>query len=123
MAIFSVCSTPGCNELTETVGLCQKCTIKKKPNPTGEKSPTVLKWMNSARFRNRRKSWITGKCCAICRDEGRPLARATVLEHKIAHQGDYDLFWDEDNWQPACKSCANRKTASQDGGFGNIRRG
>nr|WP_292832122.1 HNH endonuclease signature motif containing protein [Mesorhizobium sp.] len=28
------------------------------------------------------------------------------------------LFWDRSNWQPLCKPCHDRKTATSDGGFG-----
>ncbi|WP_144469068.1 HNH endonuclease signature motif containing protein, partial [Bacillus pumilus] len=35
------------------------------------------------------------------------------------HKGDKKLFWDSSNWQPLCASCHNRKTAKEDGGFGN----
>ena len=30
---------------------------------------------------------------------------ATVIDHKIPHKGDYDLFWNQDNWQSLCASC------------------
>ncbi|WP_320176713.1 HNH endonuclease [Roseovarius pacificus] len=30
---------------------------------------------------------------------------ATVVDHKIPHRGDRDLFWDQDNWQPLCTNC------------------
>ncbi|MFA6100484.1 MAG: HNH endonuclease signature motif containing protein [Patescibacteria group bacterium] len=53
--------------------------------------------------------------CAAC---GRDRA-ATVVDHKEPHKGDYELFWDEDNWQGLCASCHNRKTAAEDGGLGN----
>lgn len=37
--------------------------------------------------------------CARC---GR---RADLVDHKIPHRGDRDLFWDKSNWQPLCTSC------------------
>jgi 5-methylcytosine-specific restriction enzyme A len=30
---------------------------------------------------------------------------ATIVDHKIPHKGDYDLFWNQDNWQSLCASC------------------
>ena len=30
---------------------------------------------------------------------------ATVVDHIKPHKGDYDLFWDESNWQSLCKHC------------------
>ena len=44
---------------------------------------------------------------------------ATVVDHRIPHRGDVALFWDECNWQAMAKPCHDRKTASEDGGFGN----
>lgn len=32
------------------------------------------------------------------------------------------LFWDSANWQAMNKECHDRKTASEDGGFGNAKR-
>jgi len=29
------------------------------------------------------------------------------------------LFWDRNNWQSMAKACHDRKTAAEDGGFGN----
>lgn len=30
---------------------------------------------------------------------------ATVVDHKIPHRGDMNLFWDSGNWQSLCKPC------------------
>jgi len=51
--------------------------------------------------------------CAACRREV-----ATVVDHIRPHKGDHDRFWDAQNHQPLCKSCHDRKTATEDGGFG-----
>lgn len=29
------------------------------------------------------------------------------------------LFWDKSNWMALCKPCHSRKTAKENGGFGN----
>ncbi|WP_400245601.1 HNH endonuclease [Niallia sp. JL1B1071] len=42
------------------------------------------------------------------------LEKATVVDHIVPHRGDQDLFWDETNWQPLCKSCHDRKTMTED---------
>lgn len=39
--------------------------------------------------------------CAYCQREGR-ITAATVVDHRIPHRGDADLFWDETNWQALC---------------------
>jgi 5-methylcytosine-specific restriction protein A len=45
--------------------------------------------------------------------------QATVVDHIKPHQGDPELFWDSENLQALCAPCHSRKTASEDGGFGN----
>jgi 5-methylcytosine-specific restriction protein A len=61
--------------------------------------------------------------CEEC-DEGRKrLTAATVVDHKMPHRGDRALFWDSSNWQSMAKACHDRKTAREDGGFGNAVRG
>lgn len=56
--------------------------------------------------------------CEECVRLGR-VRQATVVDHKIPHKGDKNLFWDRNNWQAMAKQCHDRKTAKQDGGFGN----
>lgn len=55
--------------------------------------------------------------CVHCGARGRTV-EAKVVDHVIPHKGDMTLFWDTSNWQPLCKSCHDRKTAKEDGGFG-----
>ncbi|RXZ42693.1 HNH endonuclease [Crenobacter cavernae] len=59
--------------------------------------------------------------CVEC-DRCGSVTAATVVDHIVPHKGDRDMFWDRSNWQPLCKSCHDRKTAREDGGFGNARR-
>ena len=46
---------------------------------------------------------------------------ATVVDHITPHKGNEELFWDPDNHQALCKLCHDRKTATEDGGFGHAR--
>lgn len=55
--------------------------------------------------------------CLTCEAVG-VLNPAVVVDHIIPHRNDKDLFWQRDNWQPLCKSCHDKKTAKEDGGFG-----
>jgi len=59
----------------------------------------------------------TGRACV---ENGR-VTPATVVDHKTPHRGDMALFWDRSNWQSLCKTCHDRKTATEDGGFGRMR--
>jgi 5-methylcytosine-specific restriction enzyme A len=48
--------------------------------------------------------------CAECLRKGLVEA-ASVVDHRIPHRGDPDLFWDESNWEALGKRCHDRKTA------------
>lgn len=56
--------------------------------------------------------------CEQCLKEGR-ITLATDVDHIIPHRGNIELLYDEKNLQSLCKACHSRKTASEDGGFGN----
>lgn len=66
------------------------------------------------RWQKYRRWFLAGHpLCARCG------AIATVVDHIKPHKGDKQLFWDENNHQPLCKICHDRKTALEDGAFGN----
>lgn len=56
--------------------------------------------------------------CDECKKLNRVRA-ATVVDHDKPHKGNKELFWDKTNWRAMAKECHDRKTATQDGGFGN----
>ena len=45
---------------------------------------------------------------------------AEVVDHIIPHRGDMMLFWDSRNWQGLTKADHDRKTATEDSGFGRF---
>lgn len=53
--------------------------------------------------------------CVTC-DRGGLITPATVVDHVVPHKGDKVLFWDKNNWQSLCKTCHDRKTATEDMG-------
>lgn len=52
--------------------------------------------------------------CKICQRQA-----STICDHKIPHKGVWALFISVANLQGICKECHDRKTATEDGGFGN----
>ena len=42
--------------------------------------------------------------CVYCLRDGH-VTPATVVDHKVPHRGDRELFWNQDNWQSLCKLC------------------
>lgn len=85
------------------------------------------KWQRSARAYLRKHP-----LCVHCLEKG-IVEAAQVVDHIKPHgltealrSGDPEaihaarlLFWDSDNWQALSKVCHDRKTATEDGGFGN----
>ena len=80
---------------------------------------------NVSRMR-RSKAWLdmrayhltTHPFCEACKAIGR-YVMATDVDHIRPHKGDSRLFFDPSNLQSLCKACHSKKTASEDGGFGN----
>lgn len=47
---------------------------------------------------------------------------ASHVDHIVPVESDKDpAFWDTENWQGLCLKCHSRKTAKEDGGFGNMK--
>ena len=56
--------------------------------------------------------------CEECLRQGR-MTLATDVDHITPHKGDATLLLDVNNLQSLCHECHSRKTAGEDGGFGN----
>jgi 5-methylcytosine-specific restriction protein A len=68
----------------------------------------------TTRWRKASKRFLSrpeNRLCVECKRRGRAVL-ATVVDHRRPHRGDWELFWDEDNWQGLCKPCHDRKTGS-----------
>lgn len=79
----------------------------------------VVQGMYGREWRKARAIYLSEHpLCVHCKDAGRVKA-AVVVDHIQPHRGDYGLFWDRSNWQALCVTHHNRKTAAEDGGFGN----
>ncbi len=68
--------------------------------PGGEPAATVLRNFLAEHPIYRVEAW----------DVAQP---ATVVDHVVAHKGDYDLMWSQWNWQPLTKRAHDRKTATE----------
>lgn len=89
-----------------------------------KRDPAIRALYASARWQRERRLFLAAHpLCGECQRHQR-LAAASVVDHVIPHRGDIERFWDQDGWQPLCATCHSRKTAAEDGGFGNrtIRR-
>ena len=96
-------------------------TLKSRSMPRGEQRRTAAQRGYGHRWQVARLEFLRAHpLCVLCEAAGL-LTAATVVDHITPHKGNYDLFWDQRNWQPLCRTCHNRKTATEDGGFGRTR--
>lgn len=93
------------------------------PSPEEEQRPNrhargyTNRWARYSKARLWEHPW-----CVACEAEG-----FTVLGSDTDHivpppSPEHPLFWDDTNHQTLCETHHSRKTATQDGGFGNAKR-
>ncbi len=111
------CNYPGCGKLIEQLEPnCEKHKkLVSKQKEAGRKT-SHQRGYNRV-WRKAREGYL--KNHPLCADhESRELIEeATVVDHIVPHRGDKALFGDKSNWQPLCKPCHDRKTATEDNGF------
>lgn len=106
-----ICRYVGCNELTYD-SYCSKHKPKDVYRPNAYRRGYGYKWQKA-----RQQYLLSHPLCVECKRNGKYI-QAKVVDHIIPHKGNQELFWDENNWQPLCTSCHNRKTAVYDGAWG-----
>jgi len=115
------CARSGCPNLTTNrSGLCD-LHDKQAQQAADARRGTATQRGYEARWRKARVIYLREHpLCVHCQQEGLIVA-ATQVDHIIPHRGDYELMWDESNWQSLCTHHHSLKTASEDGAFGNKR--
>lgn len=110
------CNHPGCGVLVRDGS--SRCDKHKRLEAKAhdQRRGTAHERGYSAAWQRARVGFLKSHpLCKRCEADGRVVV-ATVVDHIIPHRGDKVLFWDHDNWQPLCKPCHDRKTATEDGG-------
>ena len=88
-----------------------------------KRDPAIRTLYASARCQRARQTFLDRHPLgAECQRQGR-LTTANTVDHITPHRGETTRFWDQTGWQPLCAPCHSRKTAAEDGGFGNRRTG
>lgn len=114
------CAHIGCKALVRS-GYCDK--HKKDTRTYDNNRESAAQRGYDSDWRRYRISYLKAHpLCVECLKEG-TVTLAKIVDHIVPHKGDYKLFWDPKNHQPLCKKHHDRKTASEDGGFGNTPRG
>ena len=110
------CRYPNCSELTND-RYCDK--HKKMIDSEYNRTSRPFKHLyNTNRWKTLRKQFLREHpLCEECKKNG-VVEAATVVDHIKPHQGDEELFWDQNNWQSLCKQCHDQKTAKEDGRWG-----
>lgn len=54
---------------------------------------------------------------AACMAGGFKLPPANVVDHKVPHRGNMQLFWDSANWQPLCATHHSRDKQREERGY------
>lgn len=98
--------------------MCGKLTDKLYCESHANHRPSRKANLYNSEWRKRRANYLMRN--PFCVDpfgkhKGRQVV-ANVVDHKLAHKGNKELFWNEDNWQSLCTSCHNTKTAKYDMG-------
>ena len=104
------CKKPGCAKLTSEA-YCPEHKPQKAPR---RESAQWHAWYSKPIWRDdlRPAQLMRQPFCCSCLAQGYR-TRASVVDHVIPHRGDWRLFVDPDNHQSLCKSCHDRKTASE----------
>ncbi len=111
-----ICLHPGCNQLVSTQErYCPKHKHKHKMDANRPNS--YRRGYTKAWQRYRTQYLAEHPVCVMCLKQGQ-IREAIVVDHIVPHKGDMKRFWDRSNHQALCKRCHDKKTATQDGGFG-----
>lgn len=109
------CKHPGCAELTRE-GWCPK----HRPKHTRRLSAEYHSWYLLPIWTDelRPQQLVREPFCRECArkyppGDPRRRTRATVVDHIRPFRGDWSLFVDPNNHQSLCKSCHDRKTATE----------
>mgnify|MGYP002365729643 CR=1 FL=1 len=125
-----VCPGAGCRQIVAS-GKCPRCAAKAQARESQRQAEVnsrrpagSMSVYSSPRWRKARSEYIAQHphCCTPgCRGLTRYLDHIRPWRSFPPEQQEA-AFWDPANHQGLCRSCHSRKTAEQDGGFGNRRR-
>lgn len=117
------CRYPGCPALTShRSGYCEKHLKLTMSQYDQERGSSAQRGYDYRWQRYREVYLVEHPLCVLCAKKDPPIVKAAnIVDHIIPHKGDYNFFWDPKNHQPLCEECHNIKSASEDGGFGNLK--
>lgn len=125
---LKICNFAGCPVRTVNVGgFCD--THQNEPKRRQEarvEAEPWRKWYHWSAWRRLKERFraekpeVAGICQGTNPLDGLPCRKpAQHTDHVVPHKGSWELFIDMSNLQGLCHECHSRKTAEEDGGFGN----
>lgn len=117
MPLRKLCRKAGCHNYSEPNAVYCKEHIsleefRRRPDYSQFSGSTLY---HCKQWREASKRFLKeNPICVMC---GAP---ATVTDHIIPHRNDVNLFWDENNWQPLCKRCHDKKTLAEINSRNNV---
>ena len=117
------CKVKSCANLVEAgKSYCENHESKRHKQYDRDRKPAHKRGYDYRWQKYRKQFLIDNPLCVKCLEEGKSVP-ATNVDHIEPVSGPDDpLFWDEDNHQALCHSCHSRKTAREDGGYGNKKK-
>ena len=122
---MTYCSADGCSNLVRGRRYCRQHSVEISSLPAetrfvydDTKRKSSYERGYNLRWRKYRKLFLNrNPLCEVCG------SAASVVDHKIRHEGDNKAFWDENNHQALCASCHAKKTSVEMKGLRkNIRK-
>jgi 5-methylcytosine-specific restriction protein A len=99
------CNYSGCPAITSSRFCPEHERIQKNKEAEYDQArdqTEARQWLHSSRWRKASKAFLDEHpLCAKCLRQGRDTA-GYLVDHIKPHEGNYDLFWDQDNWQSMC---------------------
>lgn len=86
---------------------------KRQPSWRGTKTSAASRGYDHRWRKARERHLARSPFCIRCERRGLIVA-ATVVNHRIPHEGDPVLFWDENNWESSCKPCHDGPTQAEE---------
>lgn len=103
------CAHPGCGQLVTDGARCPAHAKAQRVHEDSQRDPEVRRLYQSRRWLNASRLFRAQHPLCVHGD-----GLTEVTDHITPHRGDVALFWDPSNWQPLCKRCHDRKTATED---------
>lgn len=105
------CTSPGCRALVRSPD--SRCPQHKREHQrdADRRRGSARQRGYSSRWDRASKAFLArpgNELCVECLKQDKVVA-SQCTDHIIPHNGNQELFWDENNWQPLCLVCNSRK--------------